>query len=299
MTRAELLAELFNAAEMSIGIAGTSGKSTTTGMIGWILSEAAGVEEGKPPTVVNGAVMKNFISKETPFASAITGDPDLFVSEVDESDGSIALFQPTIAVLNNIAVDHKTLEELRSLFKAYVLGAGRAVCNLDNEEAKLVAGYVPPGNKITYSLGNPSADLYGKNIHPGPEGISFDMTEMKSGETHQVTLKMPGVHNISNALAAIAATSALDVPLETAVKALGTFKGIRRRLERVGKKGGITVIDDFAHNPDKIAASLKTLHDFKGRLLVFFQPHGFGPLAKMRDGFIQTFIEGWIRTTSS
>lgn len=152
MTRAELLAELFNAAEMSIGIAGTSGKSTTTGMIGWILSEAAGVEEGKPPTVVNGAVMKNFISKETPFASAITGDPDLFVSEVDESDGSIALFQPTIAVLNNIAVDHKTLEELRSLFKAYVLGAGRAVCNLDNEEAKLVAGYVPPGNKITYSL---------------------------------------------------------------------------------------------------------------------------------------------------
>ena len=103
MTRAQLLAERFNAAEASIGVAGTSGKSTTTGMIAWILAEAAGIEEGKPPTVVNGAVMKNFISKETPFASAITGDPDLFVSEVDESDGSIALFDPTIAVLNNCA----------------------------------------------------------------------------------------------------------------------------------------------------------------------------------------------------
>ncbi len=292
MTRAQLLAELFNAAGTSIGVAGTSGKSTTTGMIGWILSEAAGIEEGNPPTVVNGAVMKNFVSKETPFASAVTGDPDLFISEVDESDGSITLFDPTIAVLNNVAVDHMGLAELRTLFKAYVLGAARAVCNLDNEGSKMIAGLVPPASRLTYSLSNPSADFYGKNIHPGSDGISFDMTDMKTGETWPVTLNMPGVHNISNALAAIAATSAVGVPLETAARALGTFKGIRRRLEHVGKKGGITVIDDFAHNPDKIAASLRTLHDFKGRLLVFFQPHGFGPLAKMKEEFIEVFREG-------
>lgn len=292
MTRAQLLAELFNAAGTSIGVAGTSGKSTTTGMIGWILSEADGIEEGNPPTVVNGAVMKNFVSNEMPFASAVPGDPNLFVCEVDESDGSITLFDPTIAVLNNVAVDHMGLAELRTLFKAYVLGAARAVCNLDNEGAKMIAGLVPPGNKLTYSLSNPSADFYGKNIHPGPDGISFDMTDMKSGETWPVTLNMPGVHNISNALAAIAATSAVGVPLETAARALGTFKGIRRRLEHVGKKGGITVIDDFAHNPDKITASLRTLHDFKGRLLVFFQPHGFGPLAKMKEEFIEVFREG-------
>ena len=116
MTRPELLAQLFNAAALSIGVAGTSGKSTTTGMIGWILHEAA-----KRPTIVNGAVMKNFVSDAAPFASALAGEPDLFVSEVDESDGSIALYEPGIAVLNNIAIDHKTMEELRKLDKvAYI-----------------------------------------------------------------------------------------------------------------------------------------------------------------------------------
>ena len=98
-TRAELLAELFNAASHSIGVAGTSGKSTTTGMVGWILERA-----GRKPTILNGAVMNNFITPDNPFASALGGDQNLFVCEVDESDGSISRFRPRIAVLNNIAV---------------------------------------------------------------------------------------------------------------------------------------------------------------------------------------------------
>ncbi|WP_339426902.1 Mur ligase family protein, partial [Pseudomonas proteolytica] len=106
-----MLASLFNASDLPIGVAGTSGKSTVTGMIGWILHAC-----GRDPTVMNGAVMKNFASPDAPFASALVGDGPAFVSEVDESDGSIALYTPKIAVLNNVSLDHKSLEELRALF---------------------------------------------------------------------------------------------------------------------------------------------------------------------------------------
>src|SRR6516165_6605672 len=111
-TRARLLAELFNGAALGVGVAGTSGKSTTVGMIGWILHSA-----GKSPTIMNGADMKNFVSVDSPFASAMIGEGEAFVSEVDESDGSIAFFEPRVAVVNNISLDHKSLDELRSLFR--------------------------------------------------------------------------------------------------------------------------------------------------------------------------------------
>src|SRR5215471_18746489 len=107
--RADLLAELFNAAPVAIGVAGTSGKSTTTGMIAWILEAA-----GKSPTVMNGAVMKDFVDAKAPFASSVVGKGDIFVSEVDESDGSIALYSPRIAVLNNLALKHKWSSKMRT-----------------------------------------------------------------------------------------------------------------------------------------------------------------------------------------
>src|SRR5579862_8699002 len=129
MIRAELLAELFNAAPRSVAIGGTSGKSTTTAMIGWILHAT-----GRDPTVMNGAVMKNFISPTAPFASALVGKSDLFVSEVDESDGSIAQYTPHVAVVNNISLDHKSMDELRALFHDFVAKADVAVLNLDNDE---------------------------------------------------------------------------------------------------------------------------------------------------------------------
>jgi UDP-N-acetylmuramate--alanine ligase len=104
-----------------------------------------------------------------------------------------------------------------------------------------------------------------------------------------VNLKVPGRHNVSNALAALAASQAAGVPLQEAARALEDFRGVRRRLEVVGTANGITIIDDFAHNPDKIAATLATLHDFPGRLLIMFQPHGFSPLTKMKAEFIECF----------
>jgi UDP-N-acetylmuramate--alanine ligase len=104
-----------------------------------------------------------------------------------------------------------------------------------------------------------------------------------------VRLGVPGGHNIANALAALAAVEAVGVPLDDAVEALSRFAGIKRRLDVVGTANGVTVIDDFAHNPDKIAATLATLHDFPGRLLILFQPHGFGPLKKMKNEFVEAF----------
>src|SRR6266480_4404496 len=195
-TRAQLLAELFNASACGVGVAGTSGKSTTTGMIGWILHRA-----GRDPTIMNGAEMKNFSSLGSPFAGARIGDGEEFVCEIDESDGSIALFSPRVAVLNNISLDH-------------------------------------------------------------------------------------------NALAELGAASACGVGLSDAAKHLGEFSGIRRRLEVVGTANEITVIDDFAHNPDKIAATLQTMHAFAGRLLLMFQPHGYGPLRLMRDNLVDCFACG-------
>ena len=284
ITRAALLAQIFNAAPLGIGIAGTSGKSTTTGMLGWILQRA-----GREPTIMNGAVMKNFITPEVPFASALVGRGEVFVSEVDESDGSIAHYHPRIAVLNNISIDHKSLPELRALFRDFVGRSETAVINRDNDEAAVLGAGRPASGIVTYSLQDDAAGLHGSNLIPAPDGIAFEARERGTGRPTPVRLRVPGRHNVANALAAIAAARAAGVALNVAAEALQDFSGIRRRLEVVGIAGGVTVIDDFAHNPDKIAATLATLHDFPGRLLVLFQPHGYGPLRQMKDAFIEVF----------
>ena len=285
ITRPQLLARLFNAAALSIGVAGTSGKSTVTGMIGWILHRA-----GRDPTVMNGAVMKNFVTPDTPFASALVGKGEIFVSEVDESDGSIALYRPTIAVLNNISLDHKSLDELRALFLDYAGRASTAVLNLDDAETALLAEKLPPEKLLTYGFGDPRARLIGSDIVEEPLAIGFVATDRATGEAVPVRLAVPGRHNAANALAAIGATLACGIELRLAAAALAAFEGLRRRFDIVGAARGITVIDDFGHNPDKIAATLATLHAFPGRLLLMFQPHGYGPLAKMKQELIDAFV---------
>jgi UDP-N-acetylmuramate--alanine ligase len=282
VTRANLLAALFNEAPVSIGVAGTSGKTTTTGMIGWILHFA-----GADPTIINGGVMKNFADVEGHFASSVVGAGAAFVSEVDESDGSIAQYSARVAVLNNVALDHKSMDELRALFRGFVARAEIAVLNLDNPETAGLTGEAKKA--ITYSLADPNADFLAGQIEPTATGISFSLRARASNETVPVAMQVPGRHNVANALAAIAAASTQGIPVKTAAAALAAFKGIRRRLEPVGTAKDITVIDDFAHNPDKIAATLATLHDYPGRLLVMFQPHGFGPLRLMKNELIECF----------
>jgi UDP-N-acetylmuramate--alanine ligase len=285
LRRPEFLANLLNSAQRSVAVGGTSGKSTVTGMIGWILHACH-----RQPTVMNGAVMKNFVTPSAPFASALVGDPELFVSEVDESDGSIALYRPEIAVLTNISLDHKEMDELRQLFAHFLNASRKAVLNLDDPETRALAATVPPGKVIGYGFDSPGAELMGKELKLEAAGASFAV--QAEAERHEVRLQVPGRHNASNALAAIAATRALGVAVADAAAALGRFEGLRRRLETVGTAGGVTVIDDFAHNPDKIAASLATLRAHPGRLLVMFQPHGYGPLAKMGEPLAEAFTNG-------
>ena len=285
LRRADLLAALFNTSPQRIGVAGTSGKSTTTAMIAWILDAA-----GRRPTVMNGAVMKNFAGPDALFASALIGDGSVFVSELDESDGSIALFEPSIAVLNNVSLDHKSMEELRALFGDFIARAETAVLNFDNAETVRLAARARCVS--AYALGSSDADFGAAAIEPRPFGVAFEALHRRAGARARVDLMMPGRHNVSNALAAVAAAAAAGVSFEEAAAALARFAGVKRRLEFVGEAGGVVVIDDFAHNPDKIAASLRTLHEFPGRLLVLFQPHGYGPLKKMRAELARCFADG-------
>jgi UDP-N-acetylmuramate--alanine ligase len=284
LSRADLLSSLFNAAECSVGVAGTSGKSSTTGMISWILHQA-----GKSPTVMNGAVMKNFQTPEALFASSLVGTSGIFVSEVDESDGSIAAYRPRVAVVSNISLDHKSMDELRALFDGFAAHAETVVLNLDNPETARMARANPEA--VTYSLDDSTADLIAESVEAGPASISFVVRDRRRNEGCPIRLATPGQHNVSNALAAIAASMACGVSLKTAAEALGSFAGIARRFDIVGTANGVTVIDDFGHNPDKIAATLRTVKQFPGRILVMFQPHGFGPLKKMRREFVDCFVE--------
>jgi UDP-N-acetylmuramate--alanine ligase len=285
LTRPQFLARLLNAAHHSVAVGGTSGKSTVTGMIGWILHACH-----RQPTVMNGAVMKNFVTPSAPFASALVGDPELFVSEVDESDGSIALYRPEVAVLTNISLDHKEMAELRSLFAGFLNSSRKAVLNLDDPETRALADLVPADKCIGYGFDSPGAGFMGKSLELVEGGSSF--TVIAGEESQDVRLNVPGRHNASNALAAIAAARLLGVPLADAAQALGRFEGLRRRLETVGSAVGVTVIDDFAHNPDKIDATLATLRAQPGRLLIMFQPHGFGPLAKMGEQLATSLAGG-------
>jgi UDP-N-acetylmuramate--alanine ligase len=283
MTRAELLADLFNAAPRSVAVGGTSGKSTVTGMVGWILTDA-----GRDPTIMNGAVMKNFVADDAPFASARVGQGDVFVSEVDESDGSIALFTPEVAVLNNVSLDHKSLEELRQLFGDFARKAKACVWNADDAEtAALIAPMALPG-AISFGFCT-DAHFRATDITDLPLGSRFTLHAM--GDVYPVALIVPGRHNIANALAAISASFALGVSVAQAVRSVERFNGLARRFDIVGTANDITVIDDFGHNPDKIAATLTTLKAFPGRIIAFFQPHGYGPIRVMGAELADVFAD--------
>jgi UDP-N-acetylmuramate--alanine ligase len=196
------------------------------------------------------------------------------------------LYQPRIAVLNNVSLDHKTLDELNQLFGDFIAHARHAVINADNPDAAALAMALPAARVTRFSVEG-AGDLVARDVREEPFAVSFMLHH--AGGTLPVALMVPGRHNVSNALAALGAVHAAGVPLEDAVAALARFTGLRRRFDLVGAASGVSVIDDFGHNPDKIAATLDTLHAFPGRLLVLFQPHGFGPLKVMRTELVAMF----------
>jgi len=287
LTRAQLLARMFNAAPVSLAVGGTSGKSTTTAMLGWIMHAA-----GRAPTVMNGAVMKNFVSAEHPFASAIVGGGSTFVSEVDESDGSIALYRPGVALLLNVSLDHKSMDELRALFADFLAVAERGVVNADDAEAFRLVAHAKEA--LTFGIDNGCAALgiVEGSIADGPVRQAALVVDRRDGNEHPLRLAMPGRHNLSNALAAIAAANAAGVPVGDAVAALAQFKGLARRFDVLGTSAsGVSVIDDFGHNPEKARATLRTLKSHPGRVIAFFQPHGYGPLRQMGAQLAETFAQ--------
>lgn len=283
ITRGALLAQLFNAAPQRIAIAGTSGKSTVTGMTGTML---AGL--GLDPDVINGGDVRNF---DADFPSIRNGAGKIFVAEMDESDGSINHYTPTIALLNNIALDHKTMEELEQLFGDYLMRTQNAVIvNADQPRiTALLEKYHPASRIIRYGIQSQNADLTATQIRSSQRGTSFTLNH--DGKSYGVSLNVLGRHNVENALAALSVCLVMNIDLQDGINALQGFKGIHRRMELIGSAGGITVYDDFAHNPDKINASLEALKAFQGRLIVMFQPHGFGPLRLMGLEMMDVFAD--------
>ncbi len=272
--RAEVLAELFNRAE-GVAVGGTSGKTTVAGMIGHILKRT-----GRDPTVILGGALLN--ESPSPTGNAICGDPNLPVIEADESDGTIVLYEPSISVLTNISQDHKPLEVLCGMFREFVQKARQAaVINVDCESS-VALGVVGIG----FGVENNRAQICAEKIQPLADGVAFEVNRVG------FRLMVPGRHNVSNAAAAVAACSLSGVTVGQSADALADFAGIRRRLQVLGTAGGVTVIDDFAHNPDKISASLVTLKEQPGRLLVMFQPTGFAPTRFLKDGLIAAFADG-------
>lgn len=276
-TRPQLLAEIFHSYKYGIAVGGTSGKTTTTAMIGYILDKA-----GKKPCMINGGLLKDY-ENQAGIPNIIYNKGDICVVEADESNGSIDLYNPYIAVINNISADHKSLEELVALFQALAKRTQQAV--VINDDYALCR-QIEALNLITFSLQNPAADFYATAIQALPNGTSYEFFGRR------FTLKLIGAFNVANAIAAIAVCQQLGVDKFLAAEILQNFSGTKRRLEIVGKQNGITVIDDFAHNPDKVKASLSALRQYAGRLIVLFQPHGFGPMRTLGKEIMVEFVRG-------
>ena len=277
--RSDILAEIFHNYENSIAVGGTSGKTTVTAMVGHILRKL-----NQNPCIIDGGIMVNILKESKGLGNAYYKEGENCVVEVDESDGSIEKFIPKVALVNNITHDHKPVEELKVLFSNFVSRAKLgAVVNLDCEYSKELLDI--RNEILTFSIESDDADFYAYDIKPLPGGVEYYL----DGERFE--LKLTGRFNISNALAAIASVSILGLDRYQAAKALEDFLGTKRRLELIGEKNNITVIDDFAHNPDKIAASLSALLDYEGRLLIMFQPHGYAPMRMMGNDIAKVFYD--------
>jgi UDP-N-acetylmuramate--alanine ligase len=275
--RADLLAHLLNAGGDAIAIGGTSGKSTVTGMTGYLLREL-----GAAPCVINGGIMLN--AATPPYlGNAICGHGRV-VAEVDESDGTIVKYHAGIAAVTSITEDHMPLPEIRALFTTFVEQcSGPVIYHAGCAESRALLA----GRDGVVSVGiDIAADWRAEDVRP--EGLGMRIT--LRGET--VALPCPGRHNVQNALIAIALAEAAGLDWRAACRALAGFRGIHRRFEIIGNTRGVTVVDDFAHNPEKIAAVLAAATAAFPRVLAVFQPHGYGPTRFLREGLVEAIATG-------
>jgi len=283
--RAEMLAEIMRL-KWCVAVAGTNGKTTTTTMVAALL-DAGGFD----PTVVNGGIINAYGT------NARVGAGDWVVVEADESDGTFLRLPATIAVLTNADPDHLdfygTFDRMRDAFQRFIENIpfyGFAVLCLDHPEVQSMIGRITDRRLITYGL-SPQADVRATNISFLEGGSRFDVTVTDrhngGGETRieNVTLPMPGEHNVLNSLAAITVARGLGVSDHRIRTALSAFEGVKRRFSRVGEWNGAAIIDDYGHNPFKIAAALKAArHAYSGPIVAVVQPHRY---TRLRDTFEQ------------
>jgi len=268
--RSEMLA-FFVAGRRSIAVTGTSGKSTVTGMIFEILRGSS-----RDPSVITGGDLP-VLQADGLVGNAFAGESDLLVVEADESDGSLVRYTPAVGVILNLQRDHKEMNEVAAMFATLRARTRETLVIGDDESLDPFAG-----GALRFGR-SPRADVRGEDVALEAASSRFRV------EDTTFTLPVPGAHNVMNALAAIAACRAVDVPLADMVAPLSRFAGIGRRFQTIGRARGIEVIDDFAHNAEKIAAAIRTAKLRGRRVLAIYQPHGYGPTRFLRQDFVRTF----------
>lgn len=281
--RAEMLGELLRMARMGVAVAGTHGKTTTTSLIGLIMEEA-----GLDPTVAIGG---NLRARGT---NVRLGRGDFMVAEADESDASFLLLLPTIAIVTNIDPEHMdhygTMDRVLEAYLNFINRVpfyGVAVLGIDSANVRGLLGAVRKP-AVTYGVA-PDADLRAENIAINGLSTGFDVIR-KGAPMGRVTIPAPGHHVAMNSLAALAAALELGIDFEIAARALRNFSGISRRFEIKGEAGGSIVLDDYAHHPEEVRATLRAARAaFKRRIVAVFQPHRYTRLRDLFDEFVGAF----------
>lgn len=287
--RAEMLGELMRL-KWSIAVGGTHGKTTTTSLIAAVL-EAAALD----PTVINGGIINAWGT------NARLGDGEWMVCEADESDGTFLKLPAAIAVVTNINPEHLdhygTFDELRKAFVNFVENIpfyGFAALCIDHAEVQAMIARVSDRRIITYGF-SPQADVRAENMTTGANGTSFDVviSDRKTDESRTIsgiTLAMYGVHNVQNALAAVAIATEMGLDDDVLNRALSTFEGVKRRFTQTGVVDDITIIDDYGHHPVEITAVLKAAREVaKERVIAVMQPHRYTRLRDLFEDFCTCF----------
>ena len=282
--RAEILSSLLNQAKTSVAVTGTHGKTTTSSMVSFVLSEL-----GKNPTCLVGGDVLNLGT------NTVLGDLDLFISEVDESDQTHELYAPNYAIMTNLEEDHmdhyKDMGALRGSFETFLGHLRNPGMAIYSAEDSILTELVRQSGRPAVSFGfNASADFSAANIDYHAFGSEFDLLEEGFFVT-RFRLSIPGIHNISNALAAISVLSQLGLDLEEIAPALEKFKGAKRRLEIKWQSPELVVIDDYAHHPTEVKASIRALRSMGKHLTVVFQPHRFSRTQHFFKEFGRSFDE--------
>ena len=285
--RADMLAELMRL-KSNIAIAGTHGKTTTTTMMAELM-----VAGGFDPTVINGGVIHAYGS------NARMGQGEWMVVEADESDGSFNRLPATIGIVTNIDPEHMEhwgdFDRLRQGFQDFVSNIpfyGIAVCCTDHDEVQRLVGKVTDRRVVTYGF-NAQADVRAVNLTYQKGVAHFDIALQAEGDVIEgCTLPMPGDHNVSNALSAVAVARHLGMKKSEIREALAAFGGVNRRFTKVGEWNGVTIIDDYGHHPVEIAAVLRAARQASdGRVIAVHQPHRYTRLSSLFDDFCACFNE--------